>query len=163
VAQAANANDADAVGRFDIELDKRIEDGGASAKERTGFGRVNAFRDGKSPHGLATDALGEAAGAAHDGLLHLAAKIVVAREAGGASHVAARKPAESDALTDLERFDVRADGGDGADDFVAGDKGVLGPAISVFGHRYVRMTNAAMADGDFDLVGSSFFPLAVAA
>src|SRR5581483_506802 len=80
MAKAANADDANAVGGLDVELNKRIENRGAGAKERPSLGGLHAFGDRKSPHGLTTDPLGETAMAMNDGLLDVPAKIVIPRK-----------------------------------------------------------------------------------
>ena len=49
-----------------------------------------------------------------------------------------------------------ADGGDGADDFVAGNEGILADAPVVGNQVKVAMTNAAVGDADFDFLQAQF-------
>ena len=60
---------------------------------------------------------------------------------------------DADGLADGEVLDVRAEGGDVADDFVAGDEGVLGDFPLVVEHGEVRVADAAGGDVDLDVVG----------
>ena len=65
-------------------------------------------------------------------------------------------PAESDALSYLERADLGTDGADGADDFVPGDERVLADAPVVGNEMKIAMTNTAVGDADFDFLRAQF-------
>jgi hypothetical protein len=65
-------------------------------------------------------------------------------------------PAEANALADLESFDFGADGGDVANDFVTRDEWELADAPIVGDEMQIAMTDAAVRDGDFDVVRSEF-------
>src|ERR1700722_3763381 len=59
--EAADADDTDAIGRFDAELEQGIENRRPGAEQRAGLGGIDSFRNRKRPNGLAAHALGEAA------------------------------------------------------------------------------------------------------
>src|SRR5512140_610330 len=65
-------------------------------------------------------------------------------------------PAESDALSYFESANLRADCGDGADDFVTGDEWVLADAPVVGNEMKIAMTNSAVGNADFDFLRAQF-------
>ena len=67
-----------------------------------------------------------------------------------------RLPAEADALSCFERADLRADGGDVADDLMAGDERILTDSPVVGNEMKVAMTNTAVGDADFDFLRAQF-------
>ena len=69
-----------------------------------------------------------------------------------ARHATRGVPAEADALADAQTFHLIADRGDSPRDFVAGDERKGGHAPFVIDHGKVRVTDAAMGDGDLDLL-----------
>jgi hypothetical protein len=97
-------------------------------------------------------AFGESSGPADDRVLAAGAKIVVAAQAVGAAHATAGKPTEPDAVADFDFFHLVARRHDAAGDLVAGDERILRVAPVVVDDRKVRVTNAAVVNGDFDLL-----------
>jgi hypothetical protein len=63
-------------------------------------------------------------------------------------------PTQTHALTDLKVYHSSADGSDCSDDFVPGYEGVLCHPPLVIQHAEVTVTNAAVLNIDFDLLGT---------
>src|SRR5262249_25947421 len=95
----------------------------------------------------------EAAAVADDRRLRLRAKVMVSRHALATVHVAAREPADADALADRQPFRVWADRGDPTDDLVAEDCGVLRNAPLVVEDGEIGVTQATVFHGDFNVLG----------
>jgi hypothetical protein len=91
---------------------------------------------------------------ADDGRLHLRTKVMAARHALVTMHATSRVPADPDALSNLESLGIRTHGGDSTDDFVAENRGVLRNAPLVVQDGKIGVTQAAMLDGDFNLLGA---------
>src|SRR5258705_7174294 len=89
---------------------------------------------------------------ADDRRLGLRAKVMVSRQSLATVHVAAGEPADAQALPDTAGFGVRAKGRDATDDLVAQHRGELRNAPLVVEDGEVGVTQAAMLDGDFDLL-----------
>lgn len=156
VAETADADDSDAVGRFDAVMGDGVKDGDAAAEEGASGDGINAFGNGNGPGGLAADFVGEAAVASDDGVGHLPfllAAMVMAGHALVADEAGAGTPTEADTLAEFEMADVVADGGDASDGFVAGDEGVLRHLPFIVEHTEVAVTEAAVFDIDLDFVG----------
>ena len=102
MAEAADADDANARGGGDVVDDERREDGDAAAEQRAGLGDVEAFGQRAHPCPLRANAVGKAAVAADDGALRVRAEMVIAGEAFAAREAAMRGPAEADRLADLQ-------------------------------------------------------------
>ena len=152
VPEPADADDADAVGRLGVHRQRR-EDGDAAAQERAGVGEVQLVRQRDGPRPVRADVAGEPAAMTDDGELHLRAQVMASRHALAAVHAAPRVPADADALADLESLGVRTDGRDPTDDLVAENRGVLRDAPLVVQDGEVGVTQAAVLDGDFDVLG----------
>src|ERR1051325_2575403 len=101
MSQAADADDADAAGRFHIGNYNRIENSYAGAKQRSGDFRLNRIRQRRGPNPMTTDAIGETALPANHDLLGVFTKMLVARQTLRATHATCRKPANADALSDF--------------------------------------------------------------
>src|SRR5215471_13126027 len=70
-------------------------------------------------------------------------------------HAATRVPADPDALSDLESLlGIRTDGRDATDDLVAENRGVLRNTPLVVKDGEIRVTQAAVFDSDFNVLGS---------
>jgi hypothetical protein len=65
-------------------------------------------------------------------------------------------PAEANALADFESANFGSGGCDGADDFVAGNKGVLADAPIVGDQMQVAMADSAVGDGNFNVIQPKF-------
>jgi hypothetical protein len=61
-------------------------------------------------------------------------------------------PAETDALVELKSANLATESRDGSDDFVTGDEGILADAPVVGNEMQIAVADAAVGDGDFDLV-----------
>src|SRR5512138_1833499 len=89
---------------------------------------------------------------ADDCRLRLRAKVMVSRHALAAVHVATREPTDTHALTDIPSLRIWTDGCDVTDDLMAQDRGELRDSPLVVEDRKVGMTQAAMLDGDFNVL-----------
>ena len=69
-------------------------------------------------------------------------------------HAAALVPADADALAELEAARLLTEAHDGADHFMARDKGVARIAPFVVDHRLVGVADAAVFHGHFDVFGT---------
>src|SRR5690606_15683499 len=154
VAEAADADHANPIGRLDVEFQQRGEHRRAAAEQRAGQAGIEAFRQRDGPGPVAAQTVGETAVAADDGRFGGRAKLLVALHAGMAVHAAALVPADADTLTDLEAAHAVADPDDAADDLMAGDERVAGVAPLVVDHRLVGMADAAVFHRDLYLFGA---------
>src|SRR5258706_16012212 len=84
--------------------------------------------------------------------LRLRAKVMVSRHALATVHVALREPTDAHALADFERLGIRTYGRDPADDLVAENRGVLRNAPVIVQDGEIGVTQAAMLDGDFNVL-----------
>ena len=123
-------------------------------KQRPGVGEVELLRQRDSPGPVRADVAGEPAAMADDGRLHLRAKVMASRHALAAVHAAARVPTDADALADAESLGIRTHGRDPTDNLVAENRGVLRNAPVVVQDGKIGVTQAAMFDRDFNVLGS---------
>src|SRR5262249_32544428 len=119
MSKAADADNADFVGRFDVILHNRVEDRDAAAEERSGFTGVKRVRQPDSPAPMTAHAVGKSSGSPDDCLLRLLAKVLIPAHTLRASHVAFGNPPEPDSIADFQVFHLIADGDDFADGFVS--------------------------------------------
>jgi hypothetical protein len=70
-----------------------------------------------------------------------------------AVHAAARVPAHPDSLSDLGSFGVRTYGRDPTDDLVAENRGVLRNTPLIVQNGEIGVTQTAVFDGDFNVLG----------
>src|SRR5262249_47954683 len=89
---------------------------------------------------------------ADDRRLHLRAKVMVSRHALVTVHVATREPTDAHALADIPSLRIRTDCRDVTYDLVAQDRGELRDSPLVVADRKVGVTQAAMLDGDFNVL-----------
>src|SRR5262249_36444726 len=68
-------------------------------------------------------------------------------------HAATRTPADADALSDLESLGIRTHGRDSTNDLVAENRRVPRDASVVVQDREIGVTQAAVFDGDFNVLG----------
>src|SRR4029077_470272 len=120
----ADADNADSVSRPGVH-GQRCEDGDSPAQERPGFGGVQLFRQRQGPSPMRADVSRDPAAMTDDRRLHLRAKVMVSRKALVTVHIAARVPADADALSDMDSLGIRTDSRDPTDNFVAENRGVL--------------------------------------
>jgi hypothetical protein len=83
----------------------------------------------------------------------LRTEMVASGHALVAVHAAARVPAHPDSLSDLGSFGVRTYGRDPTDDLVAENRGILRNAPLIVQDREIGVTQTAMFDGDFNVLG----------
>src|SRR6185437_8059756 len=152
VAEAADADDADARGRAGAVVAQRGVDGDAGAEERGGVDGVERVGDRDGEAAVDADGRGEASVAADAGGLGLGAEMLFAGAAPLADAAGVCLPADADALAYRGAVDVGADRGDGADDLVAGDERVAADAPVVVDEMDVGVADAAMLDADLDVV-----------
>src|SRR5262245_58384962 len=124
VPKSADADDAYPVCRLGVHGQRR-KNGNSTAHERPRFGGVQLFREQEGPSPMCADVRREPAAMTDDGGLHLRAKVMVSRKALVTVHIAARVPADADALSDLKSLGIRTDSCDPTHNFVAENRGVL--------------------------------------
>jgi hypothetical protein len=78
---------------------------------------------------------------------------MAARHALATVHATSRVPTHANALADCDTFGIWADRGDPADDFVAEDGGILGNAPVVVQDCKIGVTQTAVFDRDFNILG----------
>jgi hypothetical protein len=61
-------------------------------------------------------------------------------------------PAKADALAEFKRANLAAEGSDGSDDLVTGNEGILADAPVIGDEVKITVADAAVSDGDFNLV-----------
>ena len=91
--------------------------------------------------------------ATYVGVDAVGAVVLVAVFAGAAGEAAAAHGADADGVADFDVLDAVADAGRGADDLVANDEGKLGVAPALGEGVDVGAADAAVCDGDLDVVG----------
>jgi hypothetical protein len=69
-----------------------------------------------------------------------------------ASHATAGTPPNPHALSNAQAFRLRTNGGDSADNLVSWNNRVFCHPPLIVEHRKIGMTDAAILDGNFDLV-----------
>ena len=142
-----------------MEGKEGIENRDATAEQGAGLRHVEGIRHRPHPGPLRAHPIRESAMASHDGGLDRGAEMMIAGQAIVAGKAALRRPSEPHSLADLQAFRLRAQGGDGADDFVAWDEREFGHPPIVIEHGKVRMTDAAMGDIDLDFFRPEFSSL----
>src|SRR5437879_13228882 len=88
-----------------------------------------------------------------DGRLHLRAQVVASRHALVTVHAAPRVPAAADALSDLESLGIGTYGRDPTDDLVAENRGVLRDAPVIVQDGEIGVTQTAVLESDFNVLG----------
>ena len=154
VTEASDANDSNAVCRPDSEFDDGVEDGDASAEERTGADGGKGFGKFCCPRPMGADEIGKATVAPDDGPLACGTEIVVTAHALWTGHAAFRKPAETDAVARDKIFNHRTNGLDATNDFVSGHERVGGKAPLVAEHAEIRVADAAVFNANVDMLGA---------
>src|SRR6266536_2044948 len=152
VPQPADADDAYPIGRLG-EPGQRREDGDTPAQERPGVGEVQLFRQRDGPGPVRADVTREPAAMTDDRCLRLRAKVMASRHALVAVHAATGDPADADALSDLESLGIRTYSRDSTDDLVAENRGVLRHAPVIVQDGEIGVTQTAVFDGDFNVLG----------
>src|SRR5262249_43495507 len=152
VPQPADADDAYAIGRLG-EPGQRREDSNTPAQERPSFGEVQLFRQRDGPRPVRADVGRKPAAMTDDGELHLRAKVMASRHALPTVHATSRAPADADALPNRESLGIRTYGRDPADDLVAENRGVLRKAPVVVQDGEIGVTQTAVFDSDFNVLG----------
>src|SRR5207244_7225418 len=88
-----------------------------------------------------------------DGKLHFRTEVMASRHALMTMHATTRVPTDANALSDLESLGIRPHGRDSADDLVAENRRVLRNAPFIVQDGEVGMTQPAVLDSDFDVLG----------
>src|SRR5690349_21034369 len=146
MAQSADADDADTVGRLHAIQQERIEYGQAAAHQRTADGRIELLRQRDAPHPMHPQAVGEAAMAADDGGLPLRTEILLSADAGMTVGTTPGIPSHADPLPEAQALGIVAQRGDAADDLVAGNNRIGGGRPFAADEREIGITDAAMLD-----------------
>src|SRR5262245_60941324 len=89
-----------------------------------------------------------------DGRLYLRAKVMASRHALATVHTATRVPADADALPNLDSLGIRTYGRDPTDDLVAENRRVLRNTPLIVEDGKIRVTQTAVLDSDFNVLGS---------
>src|SRR5580698_3218956 len=131
---------------------QRIVDGYSAAEQRGGVLAFERLRDGNDEAGVGADALGIPAVAMDAGALRQGAEVFHAAGAPLALAAGVGLPAEAHALAHLVRLDLAADGGDGANNLMAGNEGKLADAPVVGDEVNVTVADAAVGNGDLYLL-----------
>ena len=139
MAEAANADHCDRIGRLDAPSSQRGVDGGAGAQERRRDGRVESFWNEIRKAAVGHEAVGKGAVASDAGECFILADLVFAFETAGTLKARGVDPADPDASADrpFDRapfFDDRPNG------FMSRDKRI-GRAVPII----VDEMNVAMA------------------
>ena len=154
VAETADADDADAGGRVDAIDAQGVVDGDAAAEQRRGLFAGQGVGDGNDEAGVGADAIGIAAVAMHAGAFRRGAEVLLAAHAPLALAAGVGLPAEANALADFKRADFAAESGNGTDDLVTGDEGILADAPIVGDEVQIAVADAAVGDGDLNFAGA---------
>ena len=152
VAEAADADDADAGGRIDAEGAHGVVDRDAAAEQRRGLFAGQGVGDGNDKAGVGANAVSVAAVAMDACAFRSGTEILLAAHTPLALAARVGLPAEADALANFKRTNLAAESRDGANDFVTGDEGVLADAPVVRNEMKIAVADAAVSDGDFDFV-----------
>src|SRR6266567_2034112 len=123
------------------------------AQERPGVGEVQLFRQRDGPGPVRADVTREPAAMTDDRCLRLRAKVMASRHALVAVHAATGDPADADTLSDLESLGIRTYSRDSTDDLVAENRGVLRHAPVIVQDGEIGVTQTAVFDGDFNVLG----------
>src|ERR1700757_390776 len=94
--------------------------------------------------------------AAYDRRLPVGTKVVVAGQTLVTGKTTLRRPTETDSLPNLKSFRFFTKRDNGTDDFMAGNKGVLGQTPLVVEHRKVGVADATVRNRNFNFLGSQF-------
>ena len=89
-----------------------------------------------------------------DRRLHLRAKVMASRHALVTVHTATRVPADPGALPNLDSLGIRTYGRDPTDDLVAENRRVLRNTPLIVEDGEIRVTQTAVFDSHFNLLGS---------
>jgi hypothetical protein len=154
VAEAADADDSDTRGGAGAVVAEWSVDGDAGAEEWGGGDGVERVGDGYGEAAVDADGGGKASVAADAGGLGFGTEVFVAGTAPLSDAAGVCLPADADTLADCGPVDVGADGGDGADDLVAGNEWIAADAPVVVDEMYVRVADAAVSDTDLHVVGA---------
>ncbi len=152
VAEAADADDADAGGGVDAVDAHGVVDGDAAAEQGRSLFAGQGVGDGNDEAGVGADAISVAAVAMDASAFRRGAEVLLAAHAPLALAAGVGLPAEADALAELERADFAAESRNCADDLVTGDEGILADAPIVGDEVKIAVADAAVGDGDLDLV-----------
>lgn len=178
MAETADPDDPDLLARSAPVRLEGGENGEAGAEHRRGVAGLECFWDGKdellmganrgSVSALRDDAVGifsvlsnihkksrqrKQHICAHVGVNLLRAVVLVPVLALSALHARPDLRANSDTVSDLDSLDLVADAHGLADDLVSDDEGQLALAPALLEGMHVGAAHAAVADGDFDVVG----------
>jgi hypothetical protein len=85
--------------------------------------------------------------------LHLRTEMMASRHALATVHAATRVPADADALSNRDSFGIRTYGGDSTGDLVAENRGVLRNTPLIVQNGEIGVTQTAVFDGDFNVLG----------
>ena len=154
VTEAADADDADTRGGVDAVDAHGVVNGDAAAKQGRGLFAGQGIGDGNDKTGVGADAIGVAAVAMDAGAFRRGTEILLAAHTPLTLAAGVGLPAEADALADFKRADLAAERGNGADDLVTGDEGILADAPIVGDEVEVAVADGAMGDGDLNLAGA---------
>ena len=153
MAEAANADDADAAVRRDVMHQQRFEDGNAAAEHRPGGFKIDVFRQRDHPLPVGAQLIGEAAAVDDGGHRAFQTVHVVAADTGVAVAAAARRPANADLLANLQPFILRCatQGRHPANHLVTGHQRITRHAPFVVDHRQVGVADPAVLHLHFDI------------
>src|SRR6516162_1377815 len=102
---------------------------------------------------MRADVAREPAAMTDDGCLRLRAKVMVSRHALATVHVAAGEPADTDALSWPDSLGIGTNGRDSTHHFVAKNRGELRDAPVIVEDGEVRVTQTAVFNRDFNVLG----------
>ena len=131
---------------------ERVVDGDSTAKQGRGVFAAEGIWNGDNEAGVGANTLCVAAVAVDAGAFRGGTKVLHATNAPLAFAAGVGLPAEADALAYGEGTHTLADRGNGSDDFMAGNKGILADAPVVGDEMNIAMTDAAVRDGDLHLL-----------
>ena len=153
MAEAANADDADAAVRRDVMHQQRLEDGDAAAEHRPGGFKIDVFRQRDHPLPVGAQLIGEAAAVDDGGHRAFQTVHVVAADTGVAVAAAARRPANADLLANLQPFILRraAQRRHPANHLVTGHQRIARHAPFIVDHRQVGVADPAVLHLHFDI------------
>src|SRR5207244_6905114 len=99
------------------------------------------------------DVTGESAFVPDDGRRRLRAQMVITRHALATVHAAGREPADPDALSHLRSLGIWTYRRDPTDDLVAESRGVLRDAPVIVEDGEIGVTQTAVLESDFNVLG----------
>ena len=147
VTETANANHAHAIRGPNIELNQRIENRDAAAKQRARLRNIDARWNRRRPHPMTSDARGEGPVASDDGLSPDCDTCCDRRQALPTMQTAAGIPAQPHRLTHFHRFRVAPTATIFADRLVSRHKRILASCpirYSASTHRNGRCRNIGL-------------------